>query len=1073
MEYKYEMYFNDVWNDVSAYVETNAPLGDRLNKTLNIGSFIFAHIRADKFDGIDLSEAVKPYIPVKVTINVDEDVFRFYTADCTRIIVKKTDTKLYRHDINLIETAKILQRKTIPDSTVTQPKSTQFTSLYSSEQKSVEETIDNDYTIPTLVLINESTNTSVVEGNVLKAGHVGQVIVTLDIKNYQHNKKFSVWQNYIYSDGEVELRAEIYVNGDKKFEDEFFIPATGASLDGNWWDTVRHIVVDTPTVYTKSLALTLDKSGSDQTITVKLKTLGVWHWQGVLVPTVEVDDEVDVTTYLTLGGDSGEGDAYVYLSEEVEKCLRTLDIRDLNDTTPAKYVLDASVDASLKGILSPEFTFTNYKAWDKLEKIANVVNAIPEIKEDFKTITFRYLDEIPDLQYDQSMFKDETQAYALDSYVSGLEINSPNVVEEDILLNAKIEPYEDGWMTVRTSDNLTGQLTDDNAVFKTRQLIQKIYKLLVKGVGVKIEHDTEPDITLYGNSDTLDNETSASYWDISSRIVRDDEWNVYPNTTQNKTDSARTGINTRGNNLSFTQGQNLIKGLGHTTLTVSDIVGTTLAPRALFETIMAKCAELLATDATYSGYNIVTATDSEPEKALLTPHNNYEDVLYRIYYVPLINARTTVYKHNTFNSESFLIDFINEQDKLNDTDNLGKFVTTTLNRQGNLEYTVTGEATNYTQIPKVSYKTYDDLVVVSRDLNLNKNLILYTLQLSKDFINRSSYVGRESAYRAFEIPNTDIVHRQDKYTEFMVLTKDVNAVLPSGYSIMSVYAKQMFTQNFCNLAGANTKPISYGKIDVTPTVGDSPTSYDMPINPYALGTTINLQLEFDTNYSAGTQMTEETIGGVDAKMQRYIHYTNKYGQIYSIKANLYPRGKVDNDEADADLFPEYSNVPTDNKVVELEMIINKDAREKYGINIEFPVISSDSSVIRTYPGIAKYSGMLRPKDTINVRFALLRNGFFPTVNTVKLDTTQALITTDVGVSVYDSENEVYGIEFNNVTIPAGVAFEGYVLYELDTKELIYAVKEEIVLGEISYTYDTDTIWFVPKKDLKDSTRPTE
>jgi hypothetical protein len=262
-----------------------------------------------------------------------------------------------------------------------------------------------------------------------------------------------------------------------------------------------------------------------------------------------------------------------------------------------------------------------------------------------------------------------------------------------------------------------------------------------------------------------------------------------------------------------------------------------------------------------------------------------------------------------------------------------------------------------------------------------------------------------------------------------------------------------------------------------PTAGDTAISYDMPINPYAVGTTINLQLEFDTNYSAGTKMTEETIstttGSVDAKLQKYVQYTNQFGQIYSIKANLYPRGKVDNDEADADLFPEYSNVPTDSKVVELEMITNKDAREKYGINIEFPVISSDSSVIRTYPGIAKYSGMLRSKDTINVGFALLNDGFFPTVNAVKLDTTQTLISSKIGISEYNATAAVYGIKFIDVEVPANLAYEGYVLYEKDTKELIYAVKETIEASESSYEYDTDTMWFVPRKDLKDNTRPTE
>jgi hypothetical protein len=175
-----------------------------------------------------------------------------------------------------------------------------------------------------------------------------------------------------------------------------------------------------------------------------------------------------------------------------------------------------------------------------------------------------------------------------------------------------------------------------------------------------------------------------------------------------------------------------------------------------------------------------------------------------------------------------LIDFVNEQDKLNDTDNLGKYVTTTLNRQGNLEYAVEGETTNYTQIPKTSYKTYNDLVVVSRDLNLNKNLIKYTLQLSKDFINRSSYVGRKSAYRPFEIPNTDVVHRQDKYTEFIVLTKTIDDVyIASEYSIIQPKARKL--KEIVIPSIANSKPKSTGPVLPPETDPDRMTKADLDL----------------------------------------------------------------------------------------------------------------------------------------------------------------------------------------------------------------------------------------------------
>jgi hypothetical protein len=124
---------------------------------------------------------------------------------------------------------------------------------------------------------------------------------------------------------------------------------------------------------------------------------------------------------------------------------------------------------------------------------------------------------------------------------------------------------------------------------------------------------------------------------------------------------------------------------------------------------MSKCAELLAIDSTYTGWDVYSdktlleILTADPEAGIVDDHENFEGILYRIEYVPLTVARSTVYKHNSFTSDSFLTDYVNEQDKLNDTENLGKFVSTTLNRQGNLQYTVSGKTKNYGTIPKIGF----------------------------------------------------------------------------------------------------------------------------------------------------------------------------------------------------------------------------------------------------------------------------------------------------------------------------------------------------------------------------------
>lgn len=1097
--YKYEMYFNDKWNDITPYVETNTSTGLRLDQTLNTAAFTFAHIRADKIEGIDLSKVIKPWIPVKVTI--DNDTFRFYTADSNRELIKKTEPRLYKHTIQLIEATRILQRKTLSDITVTQPKSKQFTPLFVSDYKTLnKQTVENTSVYPPVTLIQNSLDTSAVDGNVIKANHDGSVLVTFDVENYQFNRQTSLldlealWWPYNYSSAEVELIADVFINDILKESKTFYIPPTTAKLDGKWWYVIRNIKINTPEIYKPSMHVDIPASAVDQAITVKIRTAGSWNWEasvGYSAPSLDkvYEDKLDVITYLSIGAGDGESEAFIYLDELANKCIRSLNNRDVNDVATNDYRLDPTVEADLKGKLSPEFTFTNYKAWDALIKIAMTQNAVPEIKDDFRTITFRYLDDIPDMYYDIDMFDDETQAYSSSEYADGLEVNAPNVVEEDVLLNGKIEPYADGWGSVRTTDELAGQISDDNAVFKTRQPIQKIYKLYVKGPIVKIGTGTELSgqytntSILVGNlpGTVIGSGGSLGYWDITDLVVTDGEWNTYPDVTSNTLSSRIGGYKTKGNHLYYVQGSNVIKGLGHKTLTVSDIIGTTVAPRTIMETIATAAEQYLAS--INSDYEVFRARGasfgaflpaSDPELFLSNGNfKNYDGLLFRIIYVPLTNARATVYKHNAFGNESFLTDFINEQDKLNDTDNLGKYVTTTLNRQGNSQYTVSGRTRSYGSIPKLGFRTYNDLVVSGIDLNMNKNLINYSLQLSKDFINQSDFVGRNSQYRAFEIPSDNIVHRQDKYTQFVVLTKDIDNVSPKGYEIFTLAGRKLWTQNFCEMIGSLLKPISYAKVEVIENKGSVPKSYDMPINIYSLGTTTNIQYQFETNYSAGAQVVPKIVNGINAKMQQYVQYTDTFGQIYSIKSDMYPRGSVNNGKLDADKYPMYDNVPTDQVLLSLEMIVEKDAREHYGVNIEVPFISDDSTKIRTFAGISKYNAMSRPKGDIEIGIALLDNDYFPSVNETVLDMTRVKTLSNIGSSEYNPDNGIFGIAWYNLNIPKELRFNGYVVYEKNTKELIYAVKEDIAPHAYDWIYNSEIVYFVPKKDLKDNTRPVE
>jgi hypothetical protein len=92
-------------------------------------------------------------------------------------------------------------------------------------------------------------------------------------------------------------------------------------------------------------------------------------------------------------------------------------------------------------------------------------------------------------------------AYTLDDYNSGYTLNASNVIEEDLKENVKVEPYIGGWLTVRADSDLVGQITESNASYKLRQDIYKIYKMLIRGVSVKITNGSNTTLVSGNTSD--------------------------------------------------------------------------------------------------------------------------------------------------------------------------------------------------------------------------------------------------------------------------------------------------------------------------------------------------------------------------------------------------------------------------------------------------------------------------------------------------------------------------------------------------------------------------------------------
>jgi uncharacterized repeat protein (TIGR02543 family) len=472
------------------------------------------------------------------------------------------------------------------------------------------------------------------------------------------------------------------------------------------------------------------------------------------------------------------------------------------------------------------------------------------------------------------------------------------------------------------------------------------------------------------------------------------------------------------------------------------------------------------------GYETDPATPGDPEKAIVADHELFSGVLAQIHYIPLANVRSTLYKYNLLDLNTDSIKYINEQDKFNDAKNLGEYARKTINKLGNVIYTVSGREKNYENIPKIGYKTNDGKYISTRDISLNKNLVNYTLELSENFINQSTYVGVNSAYRQFEVPMTDIVYRQDKYKEYVILTADKESYLPNETNFINNGSKGFITNILEGASAIYPNHLSYGLLTVTNSTNEE--TFDMPLNGFAIGNTINIQMEMDDNYSAGPRI-ELIPGKDDLSLQNYARYTDNFGRFTDLNLQLRVRGTDDNTEDDANEYPivlndTFAHPSLFNLTLEN---VNKDSREKYGLNLEFPIVSS-SPDIRIYPGFTKYSSLIRDRGDMELGVALLEIKYFPNVNELKLNSNKSTILPDEFFSInydYDSSNYIFGYEIEAL-ISEGDIIQGVIVYEKKTKELILGYNYLIDNTELSsYFFKFPIIWLIHKKSLPSNMYP--
>ena len=478
--------------DISSIV-TN----DTLDESLASGSMV-----------IPFSTQSTPYARFS---EVDIDGLLYVVAEDVVTKVRKGASPLYRHEISLVEPTKILQKRVIPNITVTQPQGNiqDYTFSLNRFDGELEVTDDAQITVP-ITLQSQADNTSVIDGLTLKNTNFYNLLVDFTVENRQVFDSIAL----ISSPG-------------LEFEVELFYGTTAIGNPHTFTIQGRNSVTQSIQVLYSGFSENFEPSVEND-VSVKVRC----------VPQILDGNDVAYLTRLVLQISQATSDTQnsqeINLAQVVDKLLSFHPTFTLSDVTRSRIELNKS----------PEFTFQNYTLYDALKEVANYVNAIIYLGEDdFTTVYFYFYDNNDTNTPNET---DKSTSEYLDGFADGLEINAPNVIRDDDQLYAIQEPTSSGYLTARANNiNPTTQVNDSNAAIQLQHPIYKPIKVEARGFAVSLDNG---DITY----------SATEYHDITSYVVEVQRYNTF---TSDANILSRGAFKNKSNTIYYTQGINTLDGL--------------------------------------------------------------------------------------------------------------------------------------------------------------------------------------------------------------------------------------------------------------------------------------------------------------------------------------------------------------------------------------------------------------------------------------------------------------------------------------------------------------------------------
>lgn len=665
-----------------------------------------------------------------------------------------------------------------------------------------------------------------------------------------------------------------------------------------------------------------DTSGANTWVDKTLTDLTIGTYEIEYIEYIDIIDKTwDEKTYFTLNAISNRYPAKKWtITDVINRCFALIEPQTLGnyprfrlqgvsydtDGNPLTTYEAGSQAEEFERILAPEFAFTKMTLREQLKQVGGFIHAEPRISalktddkgnEYFEVVFDKYggikQSHIKDRQLISAGFKE-----SINEYCTSLDSSADNLVSQvDFAQGVVVEPFENGFTTLRT-ENITTRLEENNdTIIPTDKPIFQIKSVICKYIPGK----------------------GSGSWDITPYVFESADYNgnlssyegVYPYS--------------KSYAVYYTQGSKGIKGLF---FKAENPISSALNNYAITNILRTATGDSSLTIGGVGG--ILKA---------------YAELGFEITYLPIFKTRIRTTKQQIRTGLPRTLAY-NQSANMIETRYYGSHLKGVVERLGNLEKTPTYIVPFLSDVPKAGMVFDKNYYISTVTWEVLPYYIKVTLGLSKDFNRISEYIGINSEKRMWEVSERMSVERQTLIQEYVVFSdnprtkkgKDVY-FQEDAFSLTGWLFNDSSTVSGSNpISACSVRPMNKNKANVGNYV-------ILPSIAVSFGNSALFAVNYADNYSAGQKIAKESKDNdLKGYWGQYVPAADYNGRAYYLTLSWTDKARgIDATKADA--LPQKGNLTTNDIIKVTDLRYRKDNREQPSLAYELSAVTDNDEFI--------------------------------------------------------------------------------------------------------------------------------